>query len=494
VSISGLVALAQPVRIRVVAKYLGLLGLSLAAMLVVPAIAAVALGDIWFTVRCLWVAVLLVAIGIPTARLAVPEGMRRNEALTIIALTFLAGTLAMSWPFMATGLPLADALFEAASGITTTGLTTLKGLEKQSPALIFGRAWLQWYGGLAIIVLALALIIGPGQVALRLEGDKAPGEDLVASTRIRSRQVLGIYGILTLTGIALLWLGGMSSFDAVVHGLAAVSTGGFSSRDAGFGDAGWDGILIPMAICLLSLAGAVSFALQFRAWRTGPRALFGDSEFRALIVAIFLVVLMLWLTLSVAGEAFVGKSWDERLGTAAFLAVSAQTTTGFADVEVASLDPASKLVLIAAMIVGGDAGSTAGGLKIVRVLIMLRLVQLAMAQACLPRQAVVQPRIGGRTLEPGEPAGVLAFLALYLATIAVSWLIFLLHGQAPLDSLFEVVSALGTVGLSCGVTSTDLPTVLKLVLGIDMFLGRLEIIALLLLLYHRNWRGSSGTT
>lgn len=486
-SIPGLAALGNPVRLPVVAKYLGVLCLSLAAMAALPGVAAILLGEIGFAARCMLMAALLLALGVPGARLAAPPGMRSNEALAISALTFLIGALAMCWPFMAAGLSFEDALFEAVSGITTTGLTTLTGLEHQPRALLLARAWLQWYGGLAIIVLALALMIGPGQVARRLEGAATPPEDLISSTRLRSRQMLGVYGILTVAGVILLWLAGLSPFDALAHAMAAISTGGFATHDAGFGADTADSLWVQLVVGVLSLAGATSFALQYRAWRGGVGRLLGDGEFRALIAAVVLVTLLLWLTLSLSAAAPDGDGVGHGLQQAAFLAVSAQTTTGFANMPVAELDPASKLVLIAAMVVGGDAGSTAGGMKIVRLLIILRLVQLLIARTCLPRQAAVEVRVADRSLESDEVFGVFAFCALYVAAIAISWFIFLLYGYAPLPSLFEVVSAMGTVGLSSGVTTPELPAALKLVLGFDMLMGRLEIVALLVLAYHRTW-------
>lgn len=486
-SIPGLAALGNPVRLRVVIKYLGILCLSLSAMTAVPGLAAAVLGGSGFALRCFLMTALLLGFGIPAARLAAPTDMRRNEALTTTALTFLIGALAMSWPFMAAGLAFEDALFEAVSGITTTGLTVVAGLEHQSHALLFARAWMQWYGGLAIVVLALALMIGPGQVARRLEAGETPPEDLISPTHLRSRRMLAVYGLLTVVGVAALWLAGLAPFDALCHGLAAISTGGFSTRDTSLSSGPMSSAWVQAVIGLLSLAGAISLALQHRAWRRGLGQLLRDSGFRAVVAAIVLVTLLLWLSLVLAAtREGVGGS-AESLRHAAFLAVSAQTTTGFADTEVATLDPASQLVLIAAMVVGGDAGSTSGGIKIIRMLIILRVVQLLVAETCLPRQAAVEPRVAGRPLESGEVAGVLAFVALYLVAIAVSWFIFLLHGYAPLASLFEVVSAMGTVGLSSGLTDASLPAALKFVLGIDMLMGRLEIIALLVLVYHRTW-------
>jgi trk system potassium uptake protein TrkH len=184
-----------------------------------------------------------------------------------------------------------------------------------------------------------------------------------------------------------------------------------------------------------------------------------------------------------------GMPWDTVLDNAPLIAISAQTGAGFTSLDIASLDPASKLVLIVSMLVGGGVGSTAGGIKILRLIILLRLLQLLVQRACLPANAVVQPRLGGHRLEGREIEHGLLIILLFLLIILLSWLPFLALGYAPLDALFDVVSAVATVGLSSGVVGPELPGLLKGVLCLDMLLGRLEGVALLLVLYPRVWIG-----
>ncbi|WP_240761491.1 potassium transporter TrkG [Nitrosococcus wardiae] len=171
------------------------------------------------------------------------------------------------------------------------------------------------------------------------------------------------------------------------------------------------------------------------------------------------------------------------------LGFSALTTAGFSNLEVADLDPASKLLLMGMMSVGGGIGSTAGGIKILRLLIFLRLVQLLIQRTALPPQAVHKPRLAGRILQEEEIQQILLLIMLFGLVVVFSWLGFVLLGEPSLNALFEVVSATGTVGLSTGITGPGLHPFLKLLLCIDMLLGRLEIIALLVLCYPRTWIG-----
>jgi trk system potassium uptake protein TrkH len=181
--------------------------------------------------------------------------------------------------------------------------------------------------------------------------------------------------------------------------------------------------------------------------------------------------------------------WPEAAGHGLLMGASAQTTSGFSSVEVAGLAPAAKLVLILSMATGGCTGSTAGGVKLIRVLILMRLVELTLRRTAAPPRAVLDARVGGRRLESDPIVNAMVLLGLWLLVVVVSWLLFLVHGHPPLDSLFEVVSATGTVGLSTGLTGPDLAPLLKLVLGADMLFGRVEVIALLVVLYPPTWIG-----
>ena len=174
---------------------------------------------------------------------------------------------------------------------------------------------------------------------------------------------------------------------------------------------------------------------------------------------------------------------------APLIAVSAQTTTGFSTLDVGALDSGSKLVLAASMFVGGDAGSTAGGIKIGRVLVLLALVRLVILRTRMPAHAVVEPRISGRRLDSPEVYAALAVVCLHVMVIGTSWLIFVAAGYDPMNALFEVASAVGTVGLSTGIANPDLAPGLKVLLTADMMMGRLEVVAFILLLYPPTWLG-----
>jgi trk system potassium uptake protein TrkH len=179
---------------------------------------------------------------------------------------------------------------------------------------------------------------------------------------------------------------------------------------------------------------------------------------------------------------------------ACLLGISAQTGTGFSSMTVGDLDDASKLVLILSMFVGGGVGSTAGGIKLLRLVILLRLLQLMLRRTALSDHAVMKPRLAGRPLEDEDLQRAMLVILLFTTTIAVSWLGFVAFGHAPLDALFEVVSATATAGLSTGITGSGLHPLLKTVLCVDMLLGRLEIVALLVILYPRTWIGKRANS
>jgi len=237
-------------------------------------------------------------------------------------------------------------------------------------------------------------------------------------------------------------------------------------------------------VMALGLCGAVSLPMYYRAYHQGWRQALRDVELRGLLA----VIVVIGMVLAWSMMQSRGASW-ETLRHALFLTLSAQTTTGFATLPIAGLDAASKLVIIISMAIGGSLGSTAGGIKILRLLVLLRLFQLTVRRIAMPSHAVVQAQLGGRHLEDDDLLRALVLMALFGAVILLSWLPFVAAGYDPLDALFEVVSATATVGLSTGITNIALPSALKAVLCVDMLAGRLEIVALLIVLYPGTWFG-----
>jgi len=474
--------LTYAVRRNVVLKYCGQLTSVLAFLMVAPLVVAVIEAE-WvparrFAVLC----AVLFLLAKRLARLPVPPNIQDNEALTITAAVFLISPLLMSWPMMAAGISFNDALFEAVSGITTTGLSVLGNVEHRSATLLFTRAWMQWYGGLGIVVLSVALLRGHDAAARRLADPVARGEGLLATARTHARQCVLVYSCLTVLGLAVVWLVTGDGFNSMLHVLAAVSTGGFSSFNNSL--AGLGSSYAVTALMVISFLGAVSLPLYWRTihsgWSGGARTFFRDIELRALLAGGLTVgVLLIWL----ASKHGVSAPWYQWMA----MGFSAQTTTGFSVMGVAGLDPVSKLVMIVSMLVGGSVGSSAGGFKLLRLLIVLRMLQLMLRRLAMPPHAVAEPYLAGQKLETDDLLRALQLVLLFIGIVVASWLPFIAQGYNPLDALFEVVSACGTVGLSVGIVRPELATLLKGVLCFDMLAGRLEIMALLVLLYPRTW-------
>jgi trk system potassium uptake protein TrkH len=476
--------LTYAIRGPVVLKYLGQLALILALLTLVPLVVALVAGDDAMRWRYGPLCTVLLLLGGLFARLPAPLRIQGNEALTVTALAFLGASLLMSWPIMGTGVPFVDALFEAVSGVTTTGLSTLTGIEMHSTTLLFTRAWMQWYGGLGFVVLSVALLMGHQAAARRLSDPAGSGETLVATARTHARHSLMVYVALTLVGLALVWALTGNGFMALLQVLSAVSTGGFSSYPDSL--AGLASRPPAVAVMLIAFLGAVSLPLYWRAAhagrRTGLGVLLSDVELRGLLAAALVIGILLsglgWLQ----GREL---SWYHGF----MMGVSAQTTTGFTTMSITEMDAASKVVMIVSMLLGGSVGSSAGGFKLLRLLILLRLLQLMIRRTGMPMHAVAEPYLGGRKLESDDVLRALQLIILFIGLVVVSWLPFVVMGYDPLDALFEVVSASGTVGLSSGITRPGLEPLLKGVLCFDMLAGRLEIIAILVVLYPRNWFG-----
>ena len=482
---SQIASLSYAVRFRVLVGYLGRFLLLLAALSTAPALVSVGAAEFSLTARYGVVIALLCATGGLMIWHGRPASLQLNESMVLSALVFVVTPLVMSYPMSAAGLSFIDALFEAVSAATTTGLSTAATMEGKPTTFLFSRAWMQWYGGLGIVFVSLALVISPGLSAKRLAGGDDQDEDLIGSTRAHARWVLLVYGLLTILGIVAVWgLGSLDLFDATVYIFSAVSTGGFSPHDASL--AALPDRTTPLLITAFALAGSLSMVFYRRLYREHPRTLLEDRQAQVLLVLCLLLAGGLFL---VAAEE-LAPTVGGRLWHSVLTSVSAQSTTGFASLSIEQFPAAATLLIIGAMLVGGCIGSTAGGIKIFRLIITLRLVLYMVIRTAMPRDAVVHPRLGDRQLESSDIQNAVTIVLLFVGVIAVSWFVFLLWGHDPLASLFEVVSATGTVGLSAGLTGPDLSPVLKAVLCVDMLMGRLEILAWIVLLYPRTWMGT----
>ena len=475
--------LSYSVRMRVVLRYFGELCLVLAVLTSIPLGVAFYFGEYCIGWRYLLTVVALGALGALLNRLREPKHVQANEGMVIVALIFFFAPLVTAYPFMASGLNFVDALFETISGITTTGLSTVGDIGRAPKTLLFARSWMQWYGGLGIMALSLALILEPSGITKGLGVMESQDDDLVGGLRAHARRILVVYGTLTAASVVFLWAAGMDWFNSVVYSLAAVSTGGFAPHNTSLSGLGNE--FTQAAVIFVCFLGAVPLVLYYALYERKFRSNVNSLQLQALLISSIIMSILLFLSM----KNSAGLPWSQLLYHASLLAFSGQTTAGFSTLPLTDLSAGSKGILMLAMAIGGGAGSTAGGFKILRLLIFFQLLKLLVQRTCLAPHAFVEPRLAGRRISDTEQSATLVLILLFFATVAWSWLIFLFMGYDALDSLFEVVSATSTVGLSTGITSAELPTSLKSVLCIDMLLGRLEFLAWIVVLNPRTWLG-----
>jgi len=390
--------------------------------------------------------------------------LNAQEALTFVATSYLLFSLLGAIPFLDKGTFL-DGWFEALSGITTTGLSVFVP-EELPRSLLFFRSLYQWIGGAGIVVLSLALILPPGRTALSLYAAEYGQENIFGNVRLMTRRVAAVYCALTALGYGAYLSAGMGPFDGLLHALSTISTGGFSPYSDSIRHYRSPGV--EAVVSVFMLLGATSFPLFWALFSPkGRRKALGERE----LWLLFLVPLLL-------GGIIAGAARSGSLGL--FQGISATTTTGFATVPTGSLPPPARWALILGMFLGGMGGSTAGGIKLFRLLGLVALIVWAVRRTRLPDSAQVPFRILGRTFSADEALGFAAYALLYLGVLAAAVLSLTLMGYGLADSLFEAASAQGTVGLSVGIARPGAPAGAKLVLMLLMWMGRLEIFPILL--------------
>jgi len=414
-----------------------------------------------------------------------------HHALIIAAVGWLMVALLGALPFYfvslgstATALPYADftsAFFEAMSGFTSTGLTMAMRPDLLPRSLQWWRSFTEWIGGVGVIVLMLTLIAGPGRATMTLYLAEARTEKIHPSVLSTVRTIWWIFLLFTGGSILALWLAGMPVWEAVNHGMTGISTGGFTLWPESIGH--YDSVLIEGLLLVIMVAGAVSFAVHYRATQRGLRSYMRDVQTRWFMVFLAfgaLVVSLEGLLHVLPGEAF-------RHGV--FQYFSAMTCTGFQSTSVQDWSDAAKLMLTVGMFIGGAAGSTTGGIKVMRYLLLLKGAGWKLRKTLKPPDAVVPFRIGAHVFPEDETWRRLE----EAMTITFLWVAFLLAGIVAMavvvgnehglaNVIFEVASAQGNVGLSTGITHPEMPTAGKLILSFSMWVGRLEIIPVIMLL------------
>jgi len=421
----------------------------------------------------------LVAAGAALWRSLLPHGgesLSLAEGWVVVVLSWTFAVLVGAIPFLTVGgLDFTQALFESTSGWTTTGLSVVD-VTIASPLVLFYRSIMQFAGGAGLAIIMLSALAGPAGTGLSAAEGRA--DQLVPHVRQSAKLVLTIYTGYTVLGCAALRLAGMAWFDAVNHAFAALSTGGFSTRAESIGY--WNSPQIEAVTIVLMLLGTMNFLTAYALLHGKLRAVGKNGEVRLQALLIPLAALVLFAGVSASLYPALGK----QLRSAVFEAVTALSTTGFSTVGYGDWSGLGWLVLIVLMLIGGGTGSTAGGIKQYRVYALYRGLLWQLRRMCLPRGAVTEPDVwvgdNRRFLKDQELLQIALFVCLYLASLALGTGILAAYGYPLRESLFEFASALGTVGLSVGVTAADAPKGLLWAETAGMLLGRLEFFAIFL--------------
>tara|TARA_X000000368_G_scaffold394806_1_gene361662 strand:+ start:1359 stop:2807 length:1449 start_codon:yes stop_codon:yes gene_type:complete len=386
------------------------------------------------------------------------------------------------------GVSYIDSLFESISGLTTTGATVLIGLDDMPRSLLFYRQLLQWLGGMGIIVLAVAVLplLGVGGMQLYKAETPGPLKDSKLTPRITetAKALWFVYLSMTISCSILYKYFGMSWFDAVCHAFSTISIGGFSTHDDSF--AFFDNSGLRWTAIIFMVISGINFALHYLAW-TKKRLFhyFYDSEVKLYLSLLSSTALITYMTLY-----FSENIYDEMIVDSVFQAVSIGTTTGFLTSNYSNWPLFVPIMLLIAAFIGACAGSTGGGIKVIRALILIRQGSSEITKLIHPN-AVVTIKFGKKSLDPRVSESVWGFFAVYVATFLMI-LMFLLSQNNDFLTAFSAVGAtLNNLGPGLGAVSEnykDLTDWSKLVLCIAMLLGRLEIFTLLLLFTPAFWR------
>jgi len=387
-------------------------------------------------------------------------------------------------------LGITDAIFESISGFTTTGATIIVGLDKLPPSILYHRQQIQWLGGMGIIVLAVAILplLGVGGMQLyRAEASGVSKQEKITPRIAETARVLWIiYFTLTLACALAFWFAGMTLFDAVGHAFTTVATGGFSTHDASLGY--YNSPLIESIAIVFMLAGGVNFAVHFMSWRRlSMKPYAADPEVRGygiifLFSTLFVAASLYWV------DAYTG-TW-ESLRYAAFQVASVLSSTGFATATFANWPLHLPLIMVILSFTGGCAGSTAGGIKVLRIMLLAKLGLRQLEQLAHP-QAVYLVKLGRRPVLEDVVLSVWGFYVLYIVTTLLLTVAMMAAGL-DLDSAFgAVVATINLLGPGLGEVATNFATVSPVVKWLSIFsmlVGRLEVFTLLILFLPSYWR------
>ena len=416
---------------------------------------------------------------------------RRHDGFIIVTLFWVVLSLLSAIPFMiGPHLNFVDAFFEAVSGFTTTGATVIVGLDKLPQSVLYYRGQLQWLGGMGLIVLAVAIMPMLGIGGMQLYKAEAPGP--MKDDRIKprlaqtARSLWVLYVGITVACAIGYWAAGMTAFDAIVHSFTTVSTGGFSTHDTSI--AYFNSELINLIAVVFMLAGGINFAVHYLAM-TGVslRPYWQDVEVRSFLLFIVAALVVISSALRLFGEY---ETFSAAVSNSLFEVVSIITSTGFGTADFAHWPSFLPLLLIFISFIGGCGGSTAGGIKVLRILLMIKQAALEIHSLIHPR-AVRPLRIGSKILPERVSQAIWGFFSVYAMVFVLFTLLMMATGLDQVSAFSAVATCINNLGPGLGEVSVTFASVSaggKFLGVLAMLLGRLEIFTILVILSPAYWQ------
>lgn len=444
-----------------------------------------------FFISFLVIFVIGLLMWIPTARSH--QELSNRDGFLIVTLFWAVLGTAACLPFIlspALDLTVTDAVFEAISGLTTTGATVISGLDSLPKSILFYRQELQWLGGMGIIVLAVALLPMLGIGGMQLYRAESPGpvkdNKLVPRLAETAKALWYIYLTLTIVCALAYWIAGMSLFDAIGHSFTTVAIGGFSTHDASMSF--FDSPAVDMVAIVFMFIAGINFALHFTAWRRRDiKHYLADPEF---LFYTFILVSLSFVTISVLYFSDIYSGLSESFIKGLFQVVSVATTTGFTTADFSSWPLFLPYMLLYAAIIGACAGSTGGGLKVIRILLIFKQGFREVQRLIHPR-AVIPIKLGRNPVSDRIIESVWGFFAVYVMAFMVMLLALLATGLDIITAFSAVGACINNLGPGLSTiaeTYEHLPATAKWILCFAMLLGRLEVFTLLVLFTPMFWR------
>ena len=418
----------------------------------------------------------------------------KREGSVIVTNTWLLFSLVGLLPFWLSGhIPsFTDAFFETMSGFTTTGASILNDIESLPYSILFWRSFTQWIGGLGIIVISMALLPVFGFSSVQVFSAEATGptkDKIHPKMNETAKRLLGIYLLLTFAEIILLKFAGMNWFDAVNHAFTTMATGGFSTKQASIGH--WDSQLIQYIIILFMALAGINFSLYYFIFKARFDKIRKNEELKFYLGIVLVFTILIFIT-QFSGEVFSWQSIEQKFRDSLFTVISIMTTTGYATADYALWKPVTWIILLIAMVMGASAGSTAGGIKTIRILIIVKYCYYEFKRIVHP-SAIIPVRYNGHLMKEDVTTRVLAFVLLYFMIIATGSIILGFSGMHFQEAISAMITTLSDVGPGLGEIGPSknfyhLSDFSKWFLSIMMLIGRLELFTVLLILTPAFWK------